>query len=529
MNKKSLLFILTVFVLCLSFSFCSAADDQWAEIQKSGVIRFGVSSDYIPFVYTEGTNLDGLDIALVKEMGRRLGVSVQPIDMAFSGLIDALLIGQVDLVGGAFSITESRSEVLDYTSAYYQAGGIFLCRAGDTVTEESIRKSRIGVMKGTSFEQWVASNLLIEGKVSPFNVLSFSKIDEVVGALKDGSVDVALIDEDVYRSKYKNDSSLVSVGEQFTNEKYAYAAAKGSTLIPRLNAVLREMFRDGTAQKIADEYFGKDFSDRIVPSITRPSQIELPEDAYKPADMPVSREITMDDLKANNQPTCRNGMMFVSDVSIPDGTTLLPGLQAKKTWTILNTGTCTWDSGYTFNYVKGSVFGPTTVKIDKLVAPGENYQVSVDLVTPAANGEYTAWWQMRSPEGAGFGQTIWYDFIVSAEKGTSDQKVQTNAPKILKFSPDFYSTSNGKCPRITYQVVNAYQVEFYIDNKLVDTTKNLSGNIYICGPKKMGIYTYAIRALGETALSDAFQFTDETRYPDPRLGVPAEFPRPHFW
>ena len=140
MSRKTLFIILAAIVLC--FGVCSA-EDQWAEIENAGVIRFGVASDYIPFVYTEGTELDGLDIALVKEMGRRLGVSVKPIDMAFSGLIDALLIGQVDLIGGAFSITESRSEVVDYTSAYYRAGGIFLCRAGDEVTEETVRSSRL--------------------------------------------------------------------------------------------------------------------------------------------------------------------------------------------------------------------------------------------------------------------------------------------------------------------------------------------------------------------------------------------------
>ena len=514
--------------ILLCFGVCSAEGDQWAEIEKAGVIRFGVASDYIPFVYTEGTELDGMDIALVKEMGRRLGVTVKPIDMAFSGLIDALLIGQVDLIGGAFSITESRSEVVDYTSAYYQAGGIFLCRVGEEVTKETIRNSRVGVMRGTSFEQWVASNLIMEGQVSPASVFTFGKIDEVVTALKEKRVDIVLIDEDVYRSRYKNDPDLVGLGETFANERYAYAAAKGSTLIPKLNAVLREMFLDGTAQKIADEYFRKDFSDRIVPSITRTSQIEIAPDASEPADMAVSREITLEDLKADNKPTCRNGMMFVSDVSIPDGTKLLPGMQAKKTWNILNTGTCTWDSGYTFNYVKGSVFGPTTVKIDKLVAPGENYQVSVDFVTPEMNGEYTAWWQMRNPDGVGFGQTIWYDFIVSSDKGSSDQKVQQSAPQILKWYPDYYSTDSGKCPRIYYQVINAYQVEFYINNQLVDTSKNLSGYNYICAPKKAGTYTYGIRALGETAVSDAFQFMDQTRYPDPMLGVPAEWPKPNY-
>ena len=343
---KKLNILLIVLAVLLTITSLSSAADQWADVKSAGVLRFGVAPDYYPFVYTEGTDLDGLDIALVKEMGQRLGIEVKPINMAFDGLIDSLLIGQVDLIGGGFSITEERLKSIDYTNAYYQAGGVILCRAGNPVTEDNIRNFKLGVLKGTSFEQWVASNLLMGGKISPVNIYTFPKNEETIRALKDGQVDMVLIDEDVYRSQYKNDSSIILVNSNVMNEKYAYGALKDSTLIPELNNVMREMFKDGTAQKIADEYFSRDYSDRIAPSITRPAQ------AYNPVTAPaedivISREITPADVegpRANNQPGCRNGMQFVSDVSIPDRTVLLPNMSATKTWNIQNTGTCTWDS-----------------------------------------------------------------------------------------------------------------------------------------------------------------------------------------
>ena len=523
---KKLNILLVVLAVLLTVTSLSSAADQWADVKSAGVLRFGVAPDYYPFVYTEGTDLDGLDIALVKEMGQRLGIEVKPINMAFDGLIDALLIGQVDLIGGGFSITEERLKSIDYTNAYYQAGGVILCRAGNPVTEENIRNFKLGVLKGTSFEQWVASNLLMGGKISPINIFTFPKNEETIRALKDGQVDMVLIDEDVYRSQYKNDSSIILVNSNVMNEKYAYGAPKGSTLIPELNNVMREMFKDGTAQKIADDYFARDFSDRIAPSITRPSQAYNP--VVAPAeDIVISREISPAEVegpRANNQPGCRNGMMFISDVSIPDRTVLLPNMSATKTWNIQNTGTCTWDSTYSFNYVKGSVFGPTTVKITKLVAPGEKYEVSVPFTTPAANGEYTAWWQMRGTEGNNFGQTIWYDFQVNGTTGSSDQKVSQGTPQILKWYPDFYSTDNGKCPKTYYEVTNAYQVEFYINNQYVDSSRNLSGYTYLCPPKKSGTYTFGIVAVGETRTSTAYNFIDSTPYASPAVGVNADWP-----
>ena len=527
MNRKKILLFVVFTLLSICVSVCSAAD-HWTNIQNAGVLRFGTSSDYIPFIYTEGTELDGLDVALVKEMAGRLGLTVEVVDIAFDGLIDAAVIGQIDLIGGAFAITEERSQQVDFTNAYYQTGGIILCREGNLVSEDTIRTARVGVQKGTSFEQWVASNLLMEGKVSPINVYTFSKVKDVVSALKSGKVDLILIDEDVYRSQYKNDSALVEVKNQVVTEKFAYAAVKGSTLIPELNKVMREMFLDGTAQKIADDYFSRDFSDRIEPSITRPSQIVEPTPVV-PEDMVISREITpaeVNEVRANNSPNCLNGMMFLNDVSLPDRTVLVPNMNATKTWKIKNTGTCTWDPTYTFNYVKGSVLGPTSVNIDKLVGPGESYEISVDLVTPAANGEYTSWWQMRSPSGTNFGQTIWYDIQVSASSGSSDQKVQKGTPKIYKWYPDFYSTDSGKCPKVYYEVLDAYQVEFYINDKFVSSTTNLSGFTSLCSQKKPGIYTFAIRAVGESAISTAFQFVDETNYPDPTIGRNADMPHP---
>ncbi|MBR6088824.1 MAG: transporter substrate-binding domain-containing protein [Anaerolineaceae bacterium] len=521
MKKLHILFIVLA-VLCLSTAVCSAAD-QWEDVKSAGVIRFGVSPDYYPFVYTEGTDLDGLDVALMKEMGQRLGLSVQPINMAFDGLVDALLIGQVDVVGGGFSITEERLKQIDYTNPYYQAGGSVICRADNVVNEDTIRTAKIGVLKGSSFEQWVASNLLMGGKVSPVNVYTFSKNSDTIRSLKNGEVDLVIIDDDFYRAQFKNDSSIVVVSTDIVNEKYAFGLPKDSTLIPQLNNVLREMFLDGTAQKIADTYFAKDFSDLIEPSITRPAQVTddmivRSEDIVAPRDLP---EV---EVRADNPANCRNGMLFVSDVSLPDGTTLLPNMSATKTWNVKNTGTCTWDSSYSFSYVKGSLLGVASVSITKLVAPGENYEISVPFVTPAANGEYTAWWQMRSPEGTGFGQTIWYDIKVDGTYGSSDQKVSQGTPKIFKWYPDFYSTDSGKCPRTYYEVLDAYQVEFYINNQFVDSSRNLSGYTYLCPPKKPGTYTIAIVAVGENRTSTAYSFIDMTQYPDPGVGVSAEWP-----
>jgi len=52
---------------------------------------------------------------------------------------------------------------------------------------------------------------------------------------------------------------------------------------------------------------------------------------------------------------------FISDVTIPDGTTLDPGTSFTKTWRLKNEGSCAWDSRYQIVFVSGTSMGQTTI------------------------------------------------------------------------------------------------------------------------------------------------------------------------
>ena len=71
------------------------ANDDLSRVRAAGVLKVGTSGDYAPFAfYTAQFQLDGLDIALMRELGRRIGVQVQFEDFAFDGVLDALRLGR---------------------------------------------------------------------------------------------------------------------------------------------------------------------------------------------------------------------------------------------------------------------------------------------------------------------------------------------------------------------------------------------------------------------------------------------------
>ena len=136
----------------------------WDRIQKSGTLVVGTSADYPPFAYYDrNQKLDGFDIALIQEIGRRLGLHVDIHDFAFDGLGGALQLGQVDTAIAAISYTPERDAVVDFSDVYFVSNDAVLAAEGgvQTVAEaKALGGYRVGVQSGTVHEQWLRSTLI---------------------------------------------------------------------------------------------------------------------------------------------------------------------------------------------------------------------------------------------------------------------------------------------------------------------------------------------------------------------------------
>ncbi len=102
---------------------------------------------------------------------------------------------------------------------------------------------------------------------------------------------------------------------------------------------------------------------------------------------------------------CDSGA-YVADVTIPDGTVIQAGKKFTKTWTMLNNGTCSWDSTYKLAFVSGEAMGGTSVPVPSSVPSGQQVNISVELTAPTADGDYTGQWRLQNASGTGFGDII---------------------------------------------------------------------------------------------------------------------------
>ncbi len=109
------------------------------------------------------------------------------------------------------------------------------------------------------------------------------------------------------------------------------------------------------------------------------------------------------EVPEKEQPTPElNEIMYVADVTIPDGTTMKPGENFVKTWRVRNTGTTTWGAGYTLAFFGGDKMkGPDAVALPPL-KPSEVADVSLMLTAPKTSGMSKSTWKAHDPQGKVF-------------------------------------------------------------------------------------------------------------------------------
>ncbi len=112
-----------------------------------------------------------------------------------------------------------------------------------------------------------------------------------------------------------------------------------------------------------------------------------------------------------------NEASYVADVTIEDGTLLLPGQHFTKTWRIRNSGTTTWNEQYTLRFTNAErMAGPVQIALPRKVAPGDMIELSVPLVAPIDAGRHRSEWKLHDANGQVF------DYEQYAEIQVPDQQ-----------------------------------------------------------------------------------------------------------
>jgi len=120
---------------------------------------------------------------------------------------------------------------------------------------------------------------------------------------------------------------------------------------------------------------------------------------------------------------------FVKHVTVEDGSEFCPSASFVKTWRFRNEGTTPWPEKSALICVgkKADQIGAQSksVALDRSVLPGEEVDVSVNMVAPSAAGAYTGFWRLADPSGRKFGPRVRVHIKVVDSTTSSDEETSS--------------------------------------------------------------------------------------------------------
>jgi hypothetical protein len=136
-----------------------------------------------------------------------------------------------------------------------------------------------------------------------------------------------------------------------------------------------------------------------IPTLTNAAETPQIDTTLTPPVTPISAATL---VSAPPDPNCAKASLVAENP--PDQTILTPGTYFWKTWTLQNTGTCTWTTAYQLVFWDGDRMGSSlTYALPDDVAPGETTDITIYLQAPDTGGTFTGSWRIKTPWESNFG------------------------------------------------------------------------------------------------------------------------------
>jgi polar amino acid transport system substrate-binding protein len=413
-----------------------AVDDSWDRIQAAGKIVVGTSADYPPFEsYVAPGQIDGFDVALMDEIGRRLGVQVAYTDYPFDALLSAGQSGQIDIAISAISRTPEREAVVGFSNVYLvgEGGALAQQTADITLTKlEDVAKYKVGVQRSSVYKNAIQTNFIDTGLMSADNLFVYERAQDAVNDLLAGWIELVVTDAQAAQAFAEQGGTKV-VGIGGAQQLYAIAMPReAGALKAKIDGVITTLINEGFIAALSERYLGT--------PLVLPTPTPWPTSAPGPT------------------PTCVNNMALVQHLT-KEGE-MKPGQAFTKGWQVKNTGTCPWTTSYRLVFASGTKMAGEPVALAREVQPGETYDWQLPLVAPQKAGSYQGAWQMVDAQGKGFGERLKVSITVKAGPTPTPKPTQTPAPNV-SFTVDRTQIKAGECVTFRWDVQNVKEVYFY--------------------------------------------------------------------
>jgi ABC-type amino acid transport substrate-binding protein len=233
-----------------------ARDVVWARVQERGVWRVAMDPSFPPFEGLDaGGQPTGLDVDLVNEIARRMGVRAQITTVGFDELVDAVAAQRVDGAVSALPEMPWRTKEVAFTRSYIDAGLVLAVPAGSPITgADDLPGKRVAAEWGSQGDA-LARELAASGEERAFELALQETADAALQAVIEGRADAAIVDAVTLALFDSGDEPLRTAGPSLQPDPYVvYVPVSAPRLLENVNTALQEMDDDGTLEAIRSRW-----------------------------------------------------------------------------------------------------------------------------------------------------------------------------------------------------------------------------------------------------------------------------------
>lgn len=272
MNKKTIIgLILTIFLLMNASSaglFDALYDSNSGEKNNDTTLIVGYNPENAPFYYKdENGTVTGFEYDLAKEVCTRNNWTFKNQEIIdWESVETEVNSNEIDCIWGAFTI-DGREDKYTTSDPYYENKDVVVVKSDSKINSlKDLKDKTVEIQEGSSGIASINNNTTLKNSLK--SVVEVKDNNMALMDLESGVCDAVIMDIEIanynIHSKYPDEKML---NQTLSSEKYGIGFKKGNEeLRDSVQKTLNEMFKDGTVEKIAQNY----------------SEYKIPENLIKP-------------------------------------------------------------------------------------------------------------------------------------------------------------------------------------------------------------------------------------------------------
>lgn len=265
MFSKKVKLVLVAALACSMIAGCGGKTEEKkdAKASKPKVLRIATNATYVPFEFkdnkAQGKDSDykGIEIDMVREVAKRLGMETKFENIPFNGIIPAILSKEVDLAATGMTMTKERAQKVSFAAPFYESKlALVVPKSSAVKSATDLKGKRVAAMVGTTGAKY--------GKANGMDIKQFDTSADALLEMQTGNAPAAIVDKPVaeyyaaLEGKGKGKVNVIVVPDS-KSELLGFVMSKDNKdLQAKVNKTLAEMKKDGTYNKIYKKWFNVD-------------------------------------------------------------------------------------------------------------------------------------------------------------------------------------------------------------------------------------------------------------------------------